>query len=125
VNLESFGEHEGTHFCHDFSDFPEISAPAERTPRQKILDQSHPYVIPHFLELFIDLGVVLVVLNQLYDESAICQRKQFSVLSCGLMEASGDCMTVVYSFLGTALPNVFTDRLVLFARRRHHVRGDV
>ena len=122
MNLESFGEHEGTHFCHDLSDFPEISAPAKRTPRQKILDQSHPYVVPHFLELFIDFGVVLVVLNQLYDESTICQCKQFSVLSCGLMEASGDCRIVFYGLLGAALPNVFADRLVLFARRRHRRR---
>lgn len=73
MNIGSLDEDADTHFGHDFADFPEIGAPAERTPRQKILDQSYPNIVPHLLELFIDLGIVLVVLDQLYDERAICQ----------------------------------------------------
>lgn len=59
----SFGEREGTHFGNDLADFPEVRTAAERTPRQKVLDQSSAYVVPHFLKLFVDLGIVLVVLD--------------------------------------------------------------
>lgn len=33
-----------------------------------------------------------------------------------------DCRALPYSFLSTALPEVFTDGLVLLARRRHRRR---
>lgn len=69
-----------TCLCDDFSDLFEIGTSTKVTSRKKVFNQSCPDIISHFLKLFVDLGIILVILNKLHDKSAICQGKELCIL---------------------------------------------
>ena len=69
-----------TNLCDYLPDVLEICTPTQRGLREKLLDESRSDVEAHFFELLVNLSVVLVVLNELYDQSAIGQREQFCIL---------------------------------------------
>lgn len=52
-------------------DVLEIPTPAQRTLREELFDESRSNVVTHLFEMFIDLGVVLIVLDELHDQCAV------------------------------------------------------
>ena len=68
-------ERESTCLCDDLPSLLEVRTAAEIAAREEVLNQTRANVVAHLLELFVHLGVVLVVLYELYDERAVCHRE--------------------------------------------------
>ena len=66
-----------------FSNLPEICTATQRAPCKKILYQSSTDIVAHFFELFVDLFVVFIVLDQLDDECAIGKGEELGILRLG------------------------------------------
>ena len=64
-----------THLCHNLAHLAEVGAPAKAAPGEEVLDEARADVVAHLLELLVDLGIVLVVLDELDDERAVGQSK--------------------------------------------------
>ena len=58
------------YFCDDLASLFEVRTAAEIAAREEVLDETGADVITHLLELFVHLGVVLVVLYELHDKCA-------------------------------------------------------
>ena len=58
----------------------EVATPTGVGLCKEVFDQSHPNVVTHFVELLVDLGVVVVVVGtQLGHNSSIRERNKLSV----------------------------------------------
>ena len=69
------------HLCDDLPNLSEIRTASEPTPREEVLDEARADVVAHLVQLLVDLGIVLVVLDELHDQRAVRQRKELCVLS--------------------------------------------
>jgi len=90
------------HLRHDLADLGKVSTPSEPGPCEEVLDQSHADVVAparkgrtrsalstraaagrgegtHLVELLVDLVVVFIVLDELYDECTVREREQLGV----------------------------------------------
>lgn len=72
-----------SYFRHDLADFSEVATPPDPAARKKVLNDAAPDVVPHFFKLLVHFGIVLVVLDELHHERAVCQRKELGILRSG------------------------------------------
>ena len=70
-----------TYLRDDLADLTEVRTAAHVTPREEVLDEARADIVAHLLELLVHLGVVLIVLDELYDERAVREREELSILS--------------------------------------------
>ena len=70
-----------TYLRDDLADLTEVRTAAHVTPREEVLDEARADIVAHLLELLVHLGIVLVVLDELYDERAVREREELSILS--------------------------------------------
>lgn len=86
--------------------FSKVLTSAEVALREEVLDKPCTDVVPHLLELLVDLIVVFVVLDELHYERAIGEGEEFRVLEAGsLVYTRSRC------HMGDVALTVFSGRL--------------
>jgi hypothetical protein len=68
------------YLCHNFAYFAEVCTSTHITLRQEILDEPRANVVSHLLELFIHFLIVLVILDELYNQCTVRKSKEFCIL---------------------------------------------
>jgi len=67
VSLRQNRDESPADLCDHLPDILEIATPAQRTLREELFNESRPDIVAHLFELLINLGIILVVLDELHD----------------------------------------------------------
>ena len=96
----------GAYLGDDLAHFSKVLTSTEVALREEVLDKPCTDVVPHLLELLVDLIVIFVVLDKLHYERAIGEGEEFRILEAGsLVYTRSRC------HMGDVALTVFSGRL--------------
>jgi hypothetical protein len=69
------------HFRHHLANFSKVTTSPEPAARKEIFNDATSDIVPHLFELLVHFRVVFIVLDELHDERAVCERKELGILT--------------------------------------------